>query len=81
MSEQTPNVLEEWPPSRLADYQSGFDHGYLLGLERGREIEHDEVAAIQRAAVTSVRAAVTLPPRDRDADRAAAERREARWSK
>lgn len=74
------NVLDDWPHSRLEDYLLGWRYGYLEGIDRGRQLEHDEVAAAQRAAVASVRAAVTLPPRDAEADRAAAERRAARWS-
>lgn len=61
-------------------WHDGWTYGRTEGIEAGREEMEAELAAIQSAAVASVRAAVTLPPRDAAADRAAAEKRAARWS-
>lgn len=73
------NVLEEWPPSRWADYLTGHAAGYLEGLVRGRELADAEAAARHRAAADVVLAARDLPVRDAEVDRAAAARRAARW--
>lgn len=74
-----PNALDEWPDARWRDYLTGYEFGYLDGIDRGRQLEHDEVAAIQRHAVRNVHAAAKLPPRDADADRARRERIDARF--
>lgn len=66
---------EQW--SALVD---AWTHGWAAGVLEGERRKEAELAAIQRDAVASVRAAVTLPPRDAEADRAAAEKRAARWS-
>ena len=77
----TPNVLQEWPPSRWDDYLTGFREGFTQGISRGREIADAEAAARHRAAARVVVAMSKIPARDAEADRAAAERRAARWSK
>lgn len=60
-------------------YVDAWCHGWANGLREGERRKEAELAAIQRAAVASVRSAASLPPRDPEADRAAAERRAARW--
>lgn len=77
----TPNVLDSWPPSRWDDYMAGFREGFTQGIDRGRELADAEAAARHRAAARVVVAMSKIPPRDAKADRAAAERRAARWSK
>lgn len=77
----TDNVLETWPASRFDDYLTGWRAGYLEGVDRGRELADAEAAARHRAAAEVVLAMTRVPARDPEADRAAAERRAARWSK
>lgn len=69
------------PADAWHNYVDSWCNGWAAGIEEGRRREREELAAIQRAAVRSVRAAVTLPERDAAADHAAARRRAARWSK
>ncbi|TQM62583.1 hypothetical protein FBY41_2619 [Humibacillus xanthopallidus] len=57
-------------------YAAGIGHG----LDRGRELADAEAAARHRRAFTVVQAMARIPERDAEADRAAAARREARWS-
>lgn len=57
-----------------------YTFGMAEGINVGRAQVEAELAAIQRAAVASVRAAAAMPVRDPKADLAAAERRASRWS-
>lgn len=68
------NVLDEWPPSRWADYLAGHRAGYLEGLERGRALADAEAAARHRAAADVVLAMTRAP----EVDRAEAAARRAR---
>lgn len=77
---QPRNVLEEWTRARWDDYWTGYTSGYCDGIERGRQIEHDEVAAIQRHAARTVHAMAATPPRDAQADRARRARIDARFA-
>lgn len=70
LKDSPPNVLEDWPDTRWRDYLAGYESGYSLGIDRGRQIEHDDVAAIQRHAAGIVHAMAKLAPRDLDEDRA-----------
>lgn len=67
-----PNVLDEWPQGRWDDYMTGYSAGYAHGIERGRQIEHNEITTIGREAARIVHRMADIPPRDQDAD---AERR------
>lgn len=60
-------------------FMEGYECGHAHGVTRGRQLEHDEVARIQRHAVRNVHAAAKLPPRDADADRARRARIDARF--
>lgn len=70
----TPNVLQEWPTSRLDDYLMGWRAGYLEGIDRGRELADAEAAARHRAAADVVLAMTRVP----EVDRAEAAARRAR---
>ena len=70
----TPNVLQEWPPSRWTDYMTGWEAGYVEGMSRGREIADAEAAARHRAAAEVVTAMIRVP----EVDRAEAAARRAR---
>lgn len=63
-----------------ATVSDAWTAGYAAGLDAGRRQAEDELAAIQRAAVASVRAAAALPPRDVEADRRRAARSAAYWA-
>lgn len=76
----TNNVLETWPRPRWDDYMEGWTRGYAEGIEHGRRQAEEEMAALHRAGAAVVGAIVRLPVRDAEDDRAAARRREARWS-
>ena len=59
----------------------GFLDGYqAVGYDRGYAACDAELATIQREAARIAHAMAELPERDREADKAAAARREARWS-
>ena len=60
----TPNVLQEWPPSRWDDYLTGFREGFTQGISRGREIADAEAAARHRAAAEVVGAMIRVPEVD-----------------
>lgn len=62
-------------------WMDGWAAGRESGIDHGRQLEHDEVATIQRECVRIVREMAAIPPRDAEADRAAAARRDARWNK
>jgi len=68
------------PRTEWETYLEGYMHGYAQGIDLGRRQMDDELATIQRAACEVVHRMADLPERDREADRQAAERREARWS-
>lgn len=57
-----------------------WTRGYTEGIDHGRQREHDEVAAIQRAAVRIVRLNATIPPRDKAEDLARRARIDARFN-
>lgn len=65
-----PNVLDEWPQARWDDFMTGYQSGYLAGIDRGRQHERDEVEAIGREAARIVHRMADIPPRDQDADAA-----------
>lgn len=67
------------PPTEWARFCEGFQSGYSQGIDKGRQLEHDEVATLQAEAVRIVHELAKVPPRDAAADRAAAEKRAARW--
>lgn len=69
------------PPTEWTRFCEGYQSGYAHGVAHGRQLEHDELATLQREAVRIVHELAKVPPRDAEADRAAAERRAARWSK
>lgn len=76
----TPNVLQEWPPSRWDDYLAGFREGFTQGISRGREIADAEAAARHRAAADVVLAMTRVPERDHEADRRRAAKSAAYWA-
>jgi len=67
-------LLETIDAAWIAGYETGYAHGV--------NARHTEAEALARhtEAARIVTALASVPPRDRDADRAAAARREARWS-
>lgn len=77
-----PLEFEPLPTGERWDaYVDAWCAGWAVGVEEGRRRAEAEAAAAHRAAVHVVHEMAKLPPRDPDADRAAAERREARWAK
>ena len=67
------------PRDRLV-WDEGYLSGFCHGHEAGRRYAEDEIATLQREAARIVHRLAEIPERDREADRAAAARREARWS-
>lgn len=61
-------------------YSDAWCNGWSAGIDEGRRREREEIATIGREAARIVHAMAEIPPRDADADRAAAARRDARWS-
>ena len=61
-------------------YLDGYGWGYAEGITEGRRQAEEDIANLQRSAAEVVHFLAGIPPRDRDADKAAAQRREARWS-
>lgn len=56
-------------------WMSGYASGYLTGLERGREVERDEIATLQREAARIVRTLAMGPARGQELTPEAAEQR------
>lgn len=67
-------------PEVRFSFWDGYTAGYCAGHEAGRKFADDEIATLQREAARIVHRLAEIPERDREADRAAAARREARWS-
>ncbi len=74
------NIIAAVPDAAWQVYLDGWTYGYAEGIEHGRRQAEDEMAALHRAGAAVVGAMVRLPVRDAEDDRAAARRREARWS-
>jgi hypothetical protein len=83
----TTRTIESEPQSTAFDdldlvhhaWVSGYDHGLVDGQRLAAEhLAHD---LLHRQAAEVVSCLSDIPQRDREADRAAAARREARWSR
>lgn len=74
--EATPGLL---PRAEWERHLHGYLRGFADGIEHGRRQMEDELATIQRTAADLVHRMAAIPPRDHEADRAAAARREVRW--
>lgn len=68
-------------PGEWRHFVQGYQSGATWGIGEGRRQADDEAAARHRAAARVVVAMSKIPARDAEADRAAAARRDARWSK
>lgn len=77
----------ETPPDSLLprdDWERhlhGYLRGFADGIQHGRRQMDEELATIQRTAALVVHRMAEIDPRDTEADKRAAERREARWPK
>jgi len=59
--------LAELSPREREIFFTGYGWGHVAGIDRGRQLIEDEIAALQRAAYRKVRAASTLLPWDEHA--------------
>lgn len=71
-------TCREWT-AYLDGRLAGYLEGEAVGYDRGYAACDAEISTLQRQAARVVHAMAQLPERDPEADRAAAERREARW--
>jgi hypothetical protein len=62
------------------DYLTGYGEGYRHGIARGRELERDEVTALQRTAMETIHRLADLAERDHAADARRAELSRAWWA-